>query len=59
MMKLFESIKRGVVKIGVKKVKKESNILKEALDNPEKMILTAWIEDDEIVIKIKKKQEES
>ena len=50
--------KRLMVKAGIKKAKKKSSILKDLLDNPENIKLEAYIEDEEIVVKIKKREKE-
>lgn len=46
-----------VIKKGVKKAKKKSSILKEVFDDPEGIKLEAYIENEEIIVKIKKKGE--
>jgi hypothetical protein len=43
-------------KLGVNKAKRKSQILKELIDNPEGVKLEAYIEGDEIIVKIKKKE---
>jgi hypothetical protein len=35
--------------------KKEPNLLKQLLDNPENFVVVAYMEDDEIIMKIRKK----
>ena len=40
-----------------KKEKKKSTLLKEVIDNPEAFKLEAFIENEEIVIKVKRKDE--
>lgn len=50
--------KRLMIKTGIKKAKKKSSILKDLLDNPENIKLEAYIEDEEIVVKIKKREKE-
>lgn len=50
--------KKLMVKVGIKKAKRKSSILKEVLDNPENIKLEAYIEDEEIIVKIKKREKE-
>ncbi len=41
-------------KVTIKKVKK-NNLMKEVMEEPEKFMLEAFIENDEIVVKVKRK----
>lgn len=58
-MKTIEAIKTWITnlitKCGVATVKRKSPILKEVFDNPENLKLEAYIEGEEIVVRIKKK----
>ena len=58
-MSIKNRFKELMFKFGIKKVKKKSSILKEVIDNPENVKLEAYIEGDEIVVKIKRKNEET
>ena len=53
--KWFKSL---MIKFGIRKVKRKSSILKEVLDNPENIKLEAYIEGEEIIVKIKKREKE-
>lgn len=46
-------------KISIKKKVDKVSLIKEVMDEPEKFILEAFIENDEINIKIKRKEKES
>ena len=46
-----------VVKIGFAKPKRKSTILKDLMDNPESVKLEAYIEGEEIIVRVKKKDE--
>lgn len=48
--------KIDISSIKFKKEKKDPSLLKELIDEPEKFILTAFIENDEIKISVKKKE---
>ena len=41
--------------IAIKKIEKKPSMIKEAMDKPEEFILEAFIENDEIIVKIKRK----
>ena len=41
--------------ISIKKKEKKSSIIKDVMDKPEEFVLEAFIENDEIVVKIKRK----
>lgn len=58
-MSLVKSLlgKIDVSKIHLKLKKEKPNLLKEVMNNPEAFKLEAVIEDEEIVIKIKRKDE--
>lgn len=58
-MSIKNRFKNLMIKIGVNKAKRKSSILKEVIDNPENVKLEAYIEGDEIVVKIKRKNEET
>ena len=54
----FDKIKTKIGIFGAKQVaRRKSKILKEAIDNPENFKLEAYIEGEEIIVKIKKKEE--
>ncbi len=55
-MNLKTWLKNLMIKVGLHKTKKKSPILKEVLDNPENIKLEAYIENDEIIVKIRKKE---
>lgn len=57
-MSIKSWFKRLMMNLGITKVKKKSSILKEVLDNPDNIKLEAYIENDEIVVKIKKREKE-
>lgn len=57
-MGIKRCFKNLAIKIGIAKAKRKSSILKAVLDNPEDIKLEAYIEDDEIVVKIKKREKE-
>lgn len=46
-----------MVKFGIGKAKHNSTILKDLIDNPESVKLEAYIEGEEIIVKIRKKDE--
>ena len=58
-MRTIRAIKRWISKLitraGVSAIKRKSPILKEVFDNPENLELVAYVENDEIVVRIKKK----
>ena len=56
-MNIKEYFKGLVIKTGLNKAKKKSSILKEVFDNPENIKLEAYIEGEEIIVKLKKKAE--
>lgn len=56
-MNIKEFITNGVAKIGIKKVKRKSSVLRDFMDDPENFKLEAFIDGEEIVVKIKKKEE--
>lgn len=43
-------------RISIKKTEKKSSMIKEVMDTPELFKLEAFIENDEIIIKIKRKE---
>ena len=43
-------------KISIKKTEKKPSMIKEVMDKPEEFKLEAFIENDEIIIKIKRKE---
>lgn len=47
------------MKIGIAIAKRMSPVIKEALDNPENLKFEGYINKDELIIKIKIKEEES
>ena len=55
-MKIKSWFKKLTMKLGVKRIKRKSSILKAILDDPELIKLEAYIEDDEIIVKIKKRE---
>ena len=57
-MSIKNGFKNMLIKVGIKKVKRKSSILKELLDNPENVKLEAYIENDELIVKIRKKEDE-
>lgn len=57
-MAIKDWFKKIVINVGIKKVKRKSSILKTVLDNPEDIKLEAYIEGDEIVVKIKRREKE-
>lgn len=57
-MNIKNWFKSLMIKVGMYKVKRKSSILKEVLDNPENIKLEAYIEGEEIVVKIKKRERE-
>ena len=58
-MKTIETIKNWfknlISKIGLATIKRRCPILKEVFDHPENVKLEAYVENDEIIIKVKKK----
>lgn len=53
----FDKIKAKIGVFGVKQIaRRKSKILKEVIDNPENFKLEAYIEGEEIIVKIKKKE---
>lgn len=46
-----------MIRIGINKTKRKSPILKELIDNPENVKLEAYLEGDELIVKIKRKEE--
>lgn len=58
MGKIKRWFKNLMLEIGILKMKRKSTILKAVLDNPENVKLEAYIEDDEIIVKIKKRERE-
>ena len=57
MLKIKEFINKGVTKIGIKTVKRKNPFLKNLIDNPEDFKLEAFIEGEELIFKVKKKEE--
>lgn len=57
-MKFKKWFKNLMIKAGIKKAKRKSSILKEVLDNPDGIRLEAYIEGEEIIVKIKKRERE-
>jgi hypothetical protein len=59
-MKIKETFNKVLTKIGVSGIKrfakKKSSVLKELMDDPEQFKMEAFIEDGEIIVKIKKKE---
>ena len=51
-------ITKFISKVTFKKKKKKPSLLKEVMDSPECFRLEAFVEDEEIVIKIKRKEEQ-
>lgn len=58
-MSIVNGFKSMMIKMGVKKAKKKSSILKELIDNPENVKLEIYIEGEELILKVKKKEIES
>lgn len=42
--------------ISIKKTEKKPSLIREAMDKPEEFKLEAYIEDEEIIVKIKRKE---
>lgn len=63
-MKLIEIIlsKIGIITLQLRKAEKnepkKKSVLNELLESPENFVLTAFIENEEVIVKIKKKGEE-
>lgn len=56
VIKIKDFFKGLAIRFGIKKAKKESSILKNFIDNPESVKLEAYIEGNEIIVKIKNKE---
>ena len=54
---LLGKIDISKIKLKTKKKEKKPTLLKEVIDNPEAFKLEAFIENEEIVIKVKRKDE--
>lgn len=57
---MFESIKNKIVKslsnVCISAMKKKSPVIKELFDNPENLKVEAYIEKEEIIVRIKAKE---
>lgn len=58
-MSIVNGFRALMVKIGIKRAKKKSSILKELIDNPENVKLEVYIEGEELILKVKRKEIES
>ena len=56
-MIIGDIISKGIAKIGIKRKPKKRSILADAINNPENFKLEAFIEGEEIILKIKRKEE--
>ena len=56
-MKIKQIFEKMTMKIGVSIAKRVSPVIKEAIDNPENLKFEGCIEGDEILIRIKVKEE--
>lgn len=56
-MGIKELIATGAAKIGVKKIKSKSPVITDLMDDPESYKIEMFIDNGEIVVKIKKKDE--
>lgn len=58
-MSIVNGFRTLMIKIGIKRTKKKSSIIKELIDNPENVKLEVYIEGEELILKVKRKEIES
>lgn len=58
-MKIKKFFEKVATKVGIGIAKRMSPVIKEAIDNPENLKFEGYIEGDEIIVRIKVKEEES
>ena len=58
-MKFKAWINRLMVRLGISRAKKRSEVLKKLIDDPENFKIEAYIEDDELIIRVREKRIES